>query len=54
MKLSSSQPSSSATIAAGHRAMVLEQNPGVILLTAAECAADGVEPEQFRCLNGLR
>jgi hypothetical protein len=36
---------SGAAVAATHRAVVLEQNPGVILLTAAQGAADEVEPK---------
>ena len=34
-----------SAIAAGHRAIMLEQNLGVILLAAAQRAADGIEPE---------
>jgi len=30
---------------------MLEQNLGVILLTASKSATDGVEPKQFRRLN---
>jgi len=32
----------------------LSKNPGVILLTAAQSAADGVESKQLRGLNGAR
>jgi hypothetical protein len=34
-----------ASVAAAHRAVVLQQNLGVILLTAPERAANGIEPE---------
>jgi hypothetical protein len=33
---------------------MLEQNLGVILLTAAQRTPDGVEPEQLRGLDRLR
>ena len=33
--------------------MMLEQDLGVFLLAAAQRAADGIEPEQFRRLNRL-
>jgi hypothetical protein len=33
---------------------MLEQNLRVVLLAAAQRAADGIEPEQFRRLNCLR
>ena len=32
-------------VAAAHRAIMLEQNLGVILLAPAKRAADGIEPE---------
>ena len=35
----------------GHRAMMLEQDLGVVLLASTQRAADGIEPEQFRSLN---
>ena len=38
-------------IAAAHRAMMLEQDLGVVLLASTQRAADGIEPEQFRSLN---
>ena len=31
--------------------MMLEQNPCVVLLAAAQRAANRIEPEQFRSLN---
>ena len=40
-------------VATAHRAIMLQQNLGVILLAAAQRAADGIEPEQFRGLNRL-
>ena len=39
------------SIAAAHRAMMLEQDLGVVLLASTQRAADGIEPEQFRSLN---
>ena len=39
------------SISAAHRAMMLEQNLCVFLLAPTQCAADGIEPEQFRGLN---
>ena len=40
-----------ATIGTGHRPVMFQQNLGVILPTAAQSAANGIEPKQFRCLN---
>ena len=36
---------SGIAVAAAHRAIMLQQDPGVILLTPTERAADGVEPK---------
>src|SRR5262249_13375346 len=38
---------------AAHGAMMLEQDLRVFLLAATEPASDGIEPEQFRCLDRL-
>src|SRR6266481_4817358 len=43
--LKAGHQNSSAAIATAHRAVVFQQNPSVILLTAAKRAADGVEPK---------
>src|SRR5206468_3404609 len=42
------------SITAPHGAMMLEQDLGVFLLAPTQRAANGIEPEQFRCLDRFR